>query len=66
VSNTPDRFPGPALEEELILEDRTADGDPTTDGAVRFVGGDFLGKTTHGVRSLTDHGFRRHFLLMGG
>jgi len=35
---TPDRSPGPADEEELALEDRTADGDPTSEGAIRRLG----------------------------
>lgn len=53
---TPDRAPGPSLEEELQLEDRTADGNPTVDGAIRFVGDDFVGKTSSGVKSLTAGG----------
>lgn len=50
---TPDRFPGTSDEEELLLEDRTADGDPVLDGAIRYVNGDFRGKTATGVSSLT-------------
>ena len=50
---TPDRTPGPSDEEELLLEDRTSDGNPTVDGGVRFVSDDFVGKTAAGVRSLT-------------
>lgn len=50
---TPNRFPGPLEAEEVQFEDRTADGDPIIDGAVRFVGDDFVGKTSTGVKSLT-------------
>jgi len=53
---TPDRAPGPSDEEELILEDRTADGNPTVNGAIRFVGDDFVGKTSTGTKSLTTGG----------
>lgn len=53
MPRTPDRKPGPALEEELQLEDRTADGNPTVDGAVRFVSGDIVAKLPSGVTSLT-------------
>lgn len=50
---TPDRTPGPSLEEEVQLEDRTPDGNPTVNGAIRYVSGDFVGKTPGGVVSLT-------------
>lgn len=50
---TPDRTPGPSLEEELQLEDRTADGDPSVEGAIRYLNGDFRGVTSTGVKSLT-------------
>lgn len=50
---TPDRFPGTSDEEELLLEDRTADGNPTEDGAIRYVGGDIVAKIPSGVVSLT-------------
>ena len=53
MSTTPDRFPGPAVEEEVQFEDRSIDGNPTVDGAVRFVGDDFVGRTSTGVKSLT-------------
>lgn len=53
MSTTPNRFPGPVEAEELEFEDRTVDGNPTVDGAVRFVGDDFVGKTSTGVKSLT-------------
>jgi len=35
---TPDRFAGARQEEELQLDDRTADGDPSIEGAIRRVG----------------------------
>ena len=50
---TPDRTPGPSLEEELQLEDRTSDGDPTVEGAIRYLNGDFRGLTPTGIKSLT-------------
>lgn len=50
---TPDRFPGTSDEEELLLEDRTADGDPTQEGAIRYLNGDFRAKNATGVVSLT-------------
>lgn len=67
MPRTPDRMPGPSVEEELQLEDRTSDGNPTINGAIRYVDNDIVGKVPDGVRSLTgaDVGYRRHFLLMG-
>lgn len=67
---TTDDFPGADIAEELQLEDRTVDGNPIIDGAIRYVNGDFVGKTPTGVESLTasgaaDSGYRRVFLLMG-
>ena len=53
MPRTPDRTHGPALEEELRLDDRTADGNPTVDGAIRFVSGDIVVKLSSGVVSLT-------------
>jgi len=50
---TPDRTPGASLEEETQYEDRTADGPPTVDGAVRFVSDDLVVKLSTGVKSLT-------------
>lgn len=50
---TPDRTPGPSLEEEIQLEDRTSDGNPTVNGAIRFVSDDLVVKTAAGVKSLT-------------
>ena len=49
---TPDRKDGPSLEEETQYEDRTADGDPTIDGAVRRIGDDLRMKLSTGVVSL--------------
>ena len=53
MPRTPDRTPGPAIEEELVLEDRTADGNPTDDGAIRYVSDDVVVKLSGGVVSLT-------------
>ena len=53
MGQTRDRTPGPSLEEELQLEDRTADGNPTIDGAIRYVSDDVVVKLTTGVQSLT-------------
>lgn len=50
---TPDRTPGPSDEEEIQLEDRSSDGDPTLEGAIRYLNGDFRGMTAGGVKSLT-------------
>jgi hypothetical protein len=50
---TSDDFPGPNVAEEVQLEDRTGDGNPTVDGSIRFAGDDFVGKTSTGVKSLT-------------
>jgi len=41
MGRTPDRTPGPSVEEETQYEDRTADGDPTITGALRRIG-DYL------------------------
>jgi ethanolamine utilization microcompartment shell protein EutL len=50
---TRDRTPGPLEEEEIQLDDRTADRNPTVDGAIRFVNGDVVVKTPSGVKSMT-------------
>lgn len=50
---TPDRTPGPSEEEEIQLEDRTADGPPTINGAIRYYNGDVVVKLPAGVTSLT-------------
>lgn len=44
---TPDRAPGPSIEEELQLQLDTVD--PTTEGAIRYVSGAFKGKDSYGV-----------------
>lgn len=49
--STPDRKPGPALEEELQLEDNAA-GDPAVEGAIRYDNGDFKAKDSTGVFNL--------------
>ena len=49
MPQTPDRRPGPLIEEEVQMEDRTADGDPTFEGAIRYTGGSFKGKDSVGV-----------------
>ena len=38
MPKTPDRFPGPLEEEEIRLDDRTSDGDPSDTGAIRRLG----------------------------
>lgn len=53
MPRTPDRVPGPSVEEEVQFEDRTADGNPTETGAVRFVSGDWVGYDGASVKSLT-------------
>ena len=53
MGRTPDRAPGPSVEEETQYEDRTADGNPTVDGAVRYVSGDLVVKLPTGVVSLS-------------
>lgn len=46
---TPDRDAGARKEEELILDDRAADGDPTATGAMRYVSGAFRLRDGTGV-----------------
>ena len=53
---TPDRQAGPREEEELQLEDRTADGPPDINGAIRYYNGDIGAKCASGVISLTAGG----------
>lgn len=52
MGQTPDRRPGPLQEEEVQFDDRTADGDPTTEGAIRYAGGSFRAKDSAGVFDL--------------
>jgi hypothetical protein len=54
MSPTTDDFPGPNIAEELQLEDRTTDGNPTVTGAVRFVNDDVVVKLSSGVVSMTE------------
>lgn len=49
MARTPDRRPGPLLEEEIILDDRSADGDPTDEGAIRYVDGFFRARDSEGT-----------------
>lgn len=50
---TTDDQPGARVEEEVQFEDRTGDGNPTVDGAVRLVSDDLVVKLSTGVKSLT-------------
>ena len=58
MARTPDRSPwGPAREEEIIMEDRAADGDPTDVGGIRFVNGSYRMRDAQGVfnpRNMTE------------
>ena len=56
MGTTPDRSPGPSDEEEIVLRDRTVDGDPVDDGAIRFRSNDIVAKIPSGVVSLTQQG----------
>lgn len=49
MPTTPDRNAGTREEEELLLDDRTADGDPADERAMRYVGGEFRLKDSIGV-----------------
>lgn len=49
MARTPDRFPGTREEEEVCYTDRTADGDPTDERAVRYVSSEFRMKDAIGV-----------------
>lgn len=50
MTTTPDRFPGPQEEEELIVTPQ--DSDPETEGAIRYVSGSFRAKDGDGVFDL--------------
>lgn len=52
MPRTPDRRAGGLDEEEIFLEDRTADGDPTDIGAIRRIGDDVRLRTSTGIVSL--------------
>jgi len=56
MGRTKDSAPGPSHEEETLYDDRTADGDPTVDGAVRRLGDTLLFKTSTVVVDLTAGG----------
>jgi hypothetical protein len=47
---TPDRFPRPLEEEEIQFEEQSTD--PTVNGAIRYVSGDFKAKDSEGVFNL--------------
>lgn len=47
MPTTPDRFPGAREEDEIQLTEDTTD--PTTNGAVRYVSGDFRMRDSSGV-----------------
>lgn len=51
---TPDRTSGPSEEEELILDDRTSDGNPSVEGAIRRVSNDLVAFVGGSVKSLTE------------
>jgi hypothetical protein len=50
---TSDDFPGPNIAEEVQFEDRTSDGNPSVNGAVRLVSDDLVVKLSSGIKSLT-------------
>jgi hypothetical protein len=50
---TPDRHPGPLQDEEIQLDDRAADGNPTVLGAIRRIGDTLMFKRTSDVIDLT-------------
>lgn len=50
---TPDSAAGPSLEEELILDDLTVEGNPTVEGAIRRVNDDVVAFLGGNVKSLT-------------
>lgn len=50
MTTTPDRFPGPQEEEELIVTSQ--DADPEIAGAIRYVSGSFRAKDGDGVFDL--------------
>jgi len=54
VTTTPDRFPGPQEEEELIVTSQ--DADPEIAGAIRYVSGAFRAKDATGVFGLRSGG----------
>jgi hypothetical protein len=58
LPKTPDRKPGESLEEGTVYDNRPSGQDPTEDGGVRYVDGDFLFRDQFGVfnpRSTSNH-----------
>ena len=49
MPQTRDRFPGARIEEEIQLEDRTGEGDPSVAGSLRYVDGAIKGRDATGV-----------------
>lgn len=49
MPRTPDRRSGTLEEEEILLDDRTSDGDPIDERAIRYVNGAFRLKDSIGV-----------------
>ena len=49
MPRTPDRRAGRLEEEEILFDDRTADGDPTDERAMRYVNGSWRMKDAAGV-----------------
>lgn len=56
MGRTPDRFPGTSDEEELLLEDRTADGDPPDVGGIRRLGDRLRYRGTSAVQQILKAG----------
>jgi len=52
VPVTPDRAEGRLVEEEILFDDRTADGDPADERALRYTDGAFKAKDAAGVFNL--------------
>jgi len=48
MGGTPDRFPGTRHEDEIVLDPQT-DGDPTEQGALKYVGGEMRFRDAAGV-----------------
>lgn len=46
---TPDRHPGPLIEEEIQMDDRTGEGDPAAEGRMRYLSGSFRMRDSAGV-----------------
>lgn len=61
MGQTPDRFPGPLIEEELQLEESAVE--PTVEGAIRNVGGVIKMRDAAGVFDPRTGGFAVDDLL---